>query len=335
MVLATTLTLFVTAVVLVTLSYVVTVRSLDAATDRALEREAEAYLGAMRGAPEGGTLVTATRSYLGARTAQAGIDPILVVALDQPSPGWRVLSNSEVRLENARGNSPLQSPPGQAQVLTVPFEGKTYRVLAAPILDATRTRVGVFEAALALDAQRRTARALATTLTIAGAIAVAVGFLLALWAAGRALQPLRRMAADAAEVTHAAPGRRLAYNGPPDALGSLAESVNEMLDRLEAGAAEQRRFIADASHELRTPVAIVRGNVELLQQRDDLPTSAAETARHDRRRELADDPAARRAAGARPPPRRPSRAVPAASRAHHPRRGRRARPDAGHEADLG
>ena len=275
-VLASTVTLFVTACVLVTLSYLVTVRSLDAGTDRALKREAEAYLGAMRGSPQGSTLATSTRSYLGARTAQAGIDPILIVALNQPGPGWRILSNSEVRLENARANIPLQSPPKRAEVLNVSFEGKTYRVLAAPILDAKGARAGMFEAALALDAQRRTARTLAVTLTIAGLVSVGVGFLLALGAAGRALQPLRRMAADAAEVTHAEPGRRLAYNGPPDALGSLADSVNQMLDRLEGGAAEQRRFIADASHELRTPVAIVRGNVELLQTHDDLPPSVEE-----------------------------------------------------------
>ncbi len=275
-VLASTITVFVTACVLVTLAYVTTVRSLDAATDQALEREAEAYLGAMRGAPAGSTLATATRAYLGARTARAGIDPILVVALDQTAPGWRILSNSDVRLENAADNVPLQSPPRLPEVVTVTFSGTTYRVLAAPILDAEGKRVGVFEAALALDAQRETADTLAVTLTIAGLVSVAIGFLLALWAAGRALQPLRRMAADAAEVTHAEPGRRLAYQGPPDALGSLAHSVNEMLDRLEAGAAEQRRFIADASHELRTPVAIVRGNVELLQTTDDLPPAATE-----------------------------------------------------------
>jgi signal transduction histidine kinase len=275
-VLASTLTLFVTAVVLVTLSYLVTVRSLDAATEQALRREAEAYLGAMRSAPESDTLAVATRAYLGARTAQAGIDPILIVSLNQPGANRRVLSNSEVRLENAPGNISLKSPPKLAELVTVPFEGTTYRVLAVPILDASGTRAGMFEAALALDAQRRTARTLATTLTITGAVAIIIGFLFALWAAGRALLPLRRMAADAAEVTHAEPGRRIAYTGPPDALGSLAASLNQMLDRLEGGAAEQRRFIADASHELRTPVAIVRGNVELLQTRDDLPPAAEE-----------------------------------------------------------
>jgi signal transduction histidine kinase len=124
--------------------------------------------------------------------------------------------------------------------------------------------VAVFHAALAVEPQTRTARLVAVVLTAAGLIALALGTALSLWTAGEALRPLQRMATDAEEVQHSEPGKRIAYDGPADELGSLADSLNAMLDRLEAGAAEQRRFIADASHELRTPVAIIRGNVELL-----------------------------------------------------------------------
>jgi two-component system OmpR family sensor kinase len=72
------------------------------------------------------------------------------------------------------------------------------------------------------------------------------------------------MAADATAISSASPGKRIAYSGPADELGTLAAALNDMLGRLERAYDEQRKFVADASHELRTPVAIVRGNIELL-----------------------------------------------------------------------
>ena len=58
-------------------------------------------------------------------------------------------------------------------------------------------------------------------------------------------------------------GARLAVANQRDELGQLALSFNELLDRLEDSFERQRRFIADASHELRTPVAILRGETEV------------------------------------------------------------------------
>lgn len=277
-VLATTVTLAITVAVLVAIAYAVTVRSLDSATDRALLREAEAYQAAMRSAPTSDTMPAATRAYLLARASQSGAtaEPVLVVAFGVGQPSRRVISNSPTRLEDAAGNNALHKAPGASSFSTLAYNGATYRVLAAPVHDITGATVAVFEAALAVDAQRRTAASVAIILGSAGLIALALGIALAFWSASRALLPLQRMAGDAAAVTHAEPGRRIAYDGPADELGSLAASLNAMLDRLEAGAAEQRRFIADASHELRTPVAIVRGNVELLETRDDLPEGAHE-----------------------------------------------------------
>ena len=84
------------------------------------------------------------------------------------------------------------------------------------------------------------------------------------------------MAADAAAVTHATPGTRIEYEGPPDELGALADSLNSMLRRLEGAFGEQRRFVADASHELRTPLAIIRGNAELIRSGKTTGSDAAE-----------------------------------------------------------
>lgn len=263
--LATSFTLAVTIVLLVGIAYAVTLRSLSSSTDRALIREAQAYQAAVRSAPGTETLPQATRAYLRARTgAAAGIDPVLIVALESTGSARRVISNSDLRLEDATGNVEIGSPSGKTVFEDVMLRDTRYRVLSVPVFNSDGVRTAVFQSALAIDAQTRTARVVAIVLGAAGLIALALGVALSYWVAGRALAPLRRMAADAAEITHAEPGRRLAYEGPADELGSLAASVNAMLDRLEAGAAEQRHFVADASHELRTPVAIIRGNVELL-----------------------------------------------------------------------
>jgi signal transduction histidine kinase len=177
----------------------------------------------------------------------------------------RVLSNSDLRLETASGNraalEPSTTPAGFA---TVRLGGVEYRVLSAPIAAADGSRVGLFQAALSYGTVRFVAASVAGSLAAAGLLVVLVGTALSMWAARASLRPLHRMADDAAGITHASPGGRIAYEGPADELGSLAASLNAMLDRLERSYADQRRFVADASHELRTPVAIMRGNVELL-----------------------------------------------------------------------
>ncbi|HEY3722513.1 MAG TPA: ATP-binding protein [Acidimicrobiia bacterium] len=82
--------------------------------------------------------------------------------------------------------------------------------------------------------------------------------------AGAALTPVRSMIEEADELSMREPGRRLTV---PVAGGTeiaeLAERLNEMLARIEAAVVHERSFLDDASHELRTPIAILRGEVEL------------------------------------------------------------------------
>jgi two-component system, OmpR family, sensor kinase len=80
---------------------------------------------------------------------------------------------------------------------------------------------------------------------------------------GRLLQPLRQMRATAQEISHTDLSRRLDTTGNDD-ITDLGNTFNAMLDRLEHSFAQQRRFLDDAGHELRTPITIVRGHLELL-----------------------------------------------------------------------
>lgn len=82
------------------------------------------------------------------------------------------------------------------------------------------------------------------------------------WLTGRTLRPVGRMA-DAASRIAPASGARLPIDDPTDELGRLGLRFNALLDRLDGALAQQRDFLADAAHELRTPIARLRARVEV------------------------------------------------------------------------
>jgi signal transduction histidine kinase len=98
------------------------------------------------------------------------------------------------------------------------------------------------------------------TLAVVVALAAILGWIVA----GRALRPVHRITAAAREASEHNLSSRVALRGPRDELHELAETFDDMLDRLEAAFEGQRRFIANASHELRTPLAVMRATVDVV-----------------------------------------------------------------------
>jgi two-component system, OmpR family, sensor kinase len=93
----------------------------------------------------------------------------------------------------------------------------------------------------------------------------------------RALRPLERLSTGAAEVERTGDvGRRLPEPGSRDEVGRLAETLNRMLSALERARETERRFLADASHELRTPVTALRGNIDYLRLHGSEPAVLAD-----------------------------------------------------------
>jgi signal transduction histidine kinase len=89
--------------------------------------------------------------------------------------------------------------------------------------------------------------------------AAAVGW----WLAGRTLRPVGAMADAAEHITAARSSARLPVANPHDELGRLGTRFNALLERLDGALSQQRRFLADAAHELRTPIARMRSAVEV------------------------------------------------------------------------
>jgi signal transduction histidine kinase len=91
------------------------------------------------------------------------------------------------------------------------------------------------------------------------ALSVLLGWLIA----GRALHGLQQITATARHVSQDTLDERIALEGPRDELKELADTFDEMLERLSAAFASQRRFVANASHELRTPLTVMRTELEV------------------------------------------------------------------------
>lgn len=153
---------------------------------------------------------------------------------------------------------------GEEDHVTLNMPGERLELYSAPLLLDDRL-VGILQVAASLQPLEgslvQLKLALAATVVVATALATTFGWLLA----AKAMRPVDRLtrAADAigrsTDFSH-----RLAEPRQRDEIGRLAATFNDMLARLDQAVTTQRRFLADASHELRTPVTVIRTSAETL-----------------------------------------------------------------------
>ncbi len=151
------------------------------------------------------------------------------------------------------------------------------RVYFAPIMANGHT-VGIVQVARNLAPQQAILRELSNNLlvlfTIALALAAGVGY----WLTGVALQPIKEATATALAITRTGNLKRRVpiRRQRMDEIGALISTFNEMLDRLEELFEKQRRFTGDISHELRSPLTTILGNLSLLRRAKNLPEEERE-----------------------------------------------------------
>jgi len=179
------------------------------------------------------------------RRAQRLPDFPAILAATRPGAG--------TRFETAQGEA------GRVRVVALP-----YRLGRRDIV------IGAAQSLRAQETALREARyALGIGIPFMLVVATAGGSLLA----RKSLAPVAAIAEQAARISATSLHERVAVPNPRDELGRLAAVLNDLLERLDRSFEEQRRFMADASHELRTPVAIVTGEAELALSRDGRPVA--------------------------------------------------------------
>ena len=141
-------------------------------------------------------------------------------------------------------------------------DGTRFRYVAVPI-EADGAAGGVFAVAIGLSGELDEVN---EALQIAAGVNIGVLLLASLLAwviAGRVLAPLRLLRDTARSITESDLTRRIPVQGE-DELADLARTFNDMVDRLEEAFAIQKAFISDAGHELRTPITIIRGHLDVM-----------------------------------------------------------------------
>ena len=114
-------------------------------------------------------------------------------------------------------------------------------------------------------------------LSLAGLGILAVGSVAGYWLTGRAIEPIQKVSETVQAISGKHLDRRIDTKSMDHEFVQLSELLNEMLDRLKSTIEQQRRFIADASHELRTPISVIGLHSELSLSRDRTPAEYKKT----------------------------------------------------------
>jgi signal transduction histidine kinase len=146
-------------------------------------------------------------------------------------------------------------------VFDVALSAQKFRVLASPVRSGSGGRTLVV--AKNLDDVNESVRILTASLALAIPVVVALLAFLVWWLTGRVLRPVEAIRSEVASIQATELHRRVPVPGTYDEISRLARTMNAMLDRVEHAIERQRRFVADASHELRSPLTRIRADLEV------------------------------------------------------------------------
>ena len=156
---------------------------------------------------------------------------------------------------------------GQTKIGTAVTAEGSLRYIAIPVQMDGDPAQGVYVRAVDLGAELEPVTAAMATYVIAALVVLAAIGVVGWFVTGRLLSPIRLMRETADAITIADLSPRLSTQGNDD-ISDLSRTVNSMLDRIEGSVDVQRQLLDDVRHELKTPITIVRGHLELMNPGD-------------------------------------------------------------------
>jgi signal transduction histidine kinase len=208
------------------------------------------------------------------RQLEAGRPPILEVAgsdeqlIQVITPAGAVVASSP----NVAGAPPVvRLAPGQSARVVTPLDDDEFVAVAEGAQTSDGLRIVIVARALVevLDA----ATVVTRLLTIGLPVLLVVVAITTWFAVGRALAPVEAIRREVDEISAAQLHRRVPQPAADDEIGRLAATMNRMLERLESARNSQRRFVSDASHELRSPLTTIRHHAEVAVAHPDRTTA--------------------------------------------------------------
>jgi signal transduction histidine kinase len=218
-------------------------------------------------------VVAATASDLLDRSSRARLRRLARTAADSVSGRVLVVDGKGKVLADSAGTGEIGSGYSQRPEIAAALRGDAYQrvrhsdtldtdilATAVPVVRAGRPN-GAVRVTQSVAAVHRAVRRTLGGLALIAAVVLALGVLAGLIIARQIAQPMRRLTAAARQIAHGDLDHRAPVEGSVEQR-SLAQSFNEMTDKLSRAVATEKRFVADASHQLRTPLTGLRLRLE-------------------------------------------------------------------------
>ena len=190
-----------------------------------------------------------------------GVDPVFVEFTDKE--GQVIDKSPNLKTEHLRVYPNFKQDEYYESVLL----GKRIRQAQIPIVDEANELAGYLLVAISLEGRLAVLNMLSHVFLISFPLVLIILFFVARVIAGRSIQPIKSIIDTSNQITRDNLTTRIPLPSNRDELYVLSQTINRLLDRLEQVVEREKRFTSYASHEFRTPLAVVKGTLEVLVRR--------------------------------------------------------------------